>query len=71
MRMLMAVGLILIIVGLVLLFVPIPHRARHGIQAGSVSLGVETTTSERLNPGVGAVIIAGGVVLMIVGRSRR
>lgn len=72
MRMLMAVGLILILVGLALLFVPIPHKVRHGVQAGPVSLGMETTVRERVHPGVSAVVIAGGVVLMIVGsRSRR
>jgi hypothetical protein len=63
----MAVGLVLIILGLVLLFVPIPHRVRHGVQAGPISLGVETTERERVHPGVSAVLIAGGVVLMVAG----
>ncbi|HEY8711360.1 MAG TPA: hypothetical protein VIM68_00735 [Thermoanaerobaculia bacterium] len=67
MRILMAVGLVLIILGLVLLFVPIPHRVRHGVQAGPISLGVETTERERVHPGVSAVLIAGGVVLMVAG----
>jgi hypothetical protein len=66
----MAFGLVLIILGLVLLFVPIPHRVRHGVQAGNISLGVETTERERVNPAVSAVLIAGGVVLMVVGRKR-
>jgi len=63
----MAVGLVLIILGLVLLFVPITHRVRHGVQAGPISLGVETTERERVHPGISAVLIAGGVVLMIAG----
>ena len=67
MRTLMAVGLVLVILGLVLLFVPIPHRVRHGVQAGPISLGVETTERERVHPGVSAVLIAGGVVLMVAG----
>ncbi len=66
----MAVGLILVIIGLVLLFVPIPHRVRHGVQAGPVSLGVETTERERVHPGVSGVLIAGGVVLMVMGGRR-
>jgi hypothetical protein len=70
MRTLMAVGLVLIIVGLVLLFVPIPHRVRHGVQAGPVSLGVETTERERVHPAVSGLLIAGGIVLMVAGRKR-
>jgi hypothetical protein len=71
MRALFAVGVLLLIVGLLSLFVPIPHRERHGFTAGGVSLGVETTTNEKVNPAISAVLIAGGVALMIVGRPRR
>ena len=68
--MLMAFGLVLIIVGLVLLFVPIPHRVRHGVQAGPISLGVETTERELVHPAISGLLIAGGVVLMVAGRKR-
>jgi hypothetical protein len=71
MRALFAVGVLLLIVGLASLFVPIPHRERHGINVGGASLGVETTTNEKVNPAISAVLIAGGVALMIVGRPRR
>ncbi len=67
MRTLLAVGLVLVIIGLVLLFVPIPHRERHGVQAGPLSVGVDTTVREKVHPGISALLIAGGVVLMIVG----
>ncbi len=70
MRTLMVIGLVLVILGLLSLFVPIPHRVRHGVQAGPISLGVETTERERVHPGISAVLIAGGVVLMIAGRKR-
>jgi hypothetical protein len=66
----MVIGLVLVILGLLSLFVPIPHRVRHGVQAGPISLGVETTERERVHPGISAVLIAGGVVLMIAGRKR-
>ena len=66
----MVVGLVLIVVGLVLLFVPIPQRVRHGVQAGPISLGVETTERERVHPGISALLIAGGVVMMVAGRKR-
>ena len=66
----MVIGLVLVILGLVSLFVPIPRTVHHGVQAGPVSLGVDTTERERVHPGVSAVLIAGGVVLMVVGRKR-
>lgn len=66
----MVIGLVLVVLGLLSLFVPIPHRERHGVQAGPISLGVETTEHERVHPGISAVLIAGGVVLMIAGRKR-
>jgi len=71
MRALFAIGIVLLILGIASLVVPIPHRERHGIEAGGVSLGVETTTREKVNPAISAVMIAGGVALMIVGRPRR
>ncbi|HEY8849334.1 MAG TPA: hypothetical protein VIO12_08570 [Thermoanaerobaculia bacterium] len=71
MRALFAIGIVLLVIGMASLVVPIPHRERHGISAGGVSLGVETTTNEKVNPAISAVLIAGGVALMIVGRPRR
>lgn len=71
MRVLLIIGLILLILGVASFFVAIPRKERHGIEAGPVSLGVETTTRERVHPGISAALIAGGVVLMIVGRPKR
>lgn len=71
MRALAAVGVVLLVVGVASLFIPIPHHERHGVSAGGVSLGVETTTQEKVHPGISAVLIVGGVALMIVGRPRR
>ena len=70
MRVLLFTGLILLILGLTLLFVPIPHSVRHGFTAGSVSVGVTTTERERVHPGISAVLIVAGVALMIAGRKR-
>ncbi len=67
MRLLLVVGVLLLLLGLVLLFVPIPHRVRHGFNAGPVSVGVTTTERERVHPGISAVLIIGGVVLMVAG----
>ena len=71
MRVLLIIGALLLVLGVASLFVPIPHREKHGITAGDISLGVETTTREKVHPAISAVLIAGGVVLLYAGRRRR
>jgi len=71
MRVLLITGALLLVLGVASLFVPIPRRERAGIRAGDISLGVETTTREKVHPAISAVLIAGGVVLLYAGRRRR
>jgi len=70
-RILLVTGVILLLLGIALLVVPIPHRVSHGFSAGPVSVGVTTTERERVHPGVSAVLIVGGVALMIAGSRKR
>ena len=71
MRALFIVGLIVLILGVVSLFVPIPRKERHGFDAGPISVGVTTTEKERVPPVISGVLIAGGVALLIVGARKR
>ena len=71
MRPLLIIGSILLFLGIVSLFVPIPRRERHGIDVGGVSLGVETTAREKVHPAISGVIIGGGLILILVGRKAR
>jgi hypothetical protein len=71
MRLLLILGLVLLIVGIASLFVPIPRRERHGIDAGGLSVGFETTRREKVHPAVTAVLIGGGVALVLAGRRPR
>ena len=71
MRIVAIAGAILLLVGLLSLFVPIPHREHHGITAGPVSLGIDTTERERVHPAISGVLIAGGIALIIVGTKKR
>ena len=70
MRMLLAVGLVVLVLGILSFFVPFPHTENHGIKVGDSSIGVQTQHSEKLPPVVGAILIVGGAVLMIAGRGR-
>ena len=70
MKALFWLGLVVVLAGVVLLFVPIPHTEKHGVKAGDLSLGVETRTQEKLSPAVSGVIVLAGVGLMIAARGR-
>lgn len=71
MRILLIIGVVLLILGIASLFVPIPHRERHGFDAGPLSVGVTTTSHERVPPVVSAALIVGGVVLIAIGARKR
>ena len=70
MKVLFAVGLLILVLGVASLFVPIPQKDRAGIEVGGVSLGVETTHKEKVSPIVSAVMILAGAGLMIAGQRR-
>jgi len=70
MKALFWLGLLAVIVGVALLFVPIPHTEKHGVKAGDISLGVETRTQEKISPAISGVIVLAGVGLMIATRGR-
>lgn len=70
MKALFWLGLFAVIVGVALLFVPIPHTEKHGVKAGDISLGVETRTQEKISPAISGVIVLAGVGLMIASRGR-
>jgi hypothetical protein len=69
-RGLLIVGVLLLLLGIASLFVPIPMRERHGIEAGPVSFGVEVRKRERVHPGISAALIAGGVGLLALSARR-
>ena len=72
MKALFAVGLVVLILAIASLFVPIPQKDRAGVEIGGVSLGVETTSREKVSPIVsGALIVAGAGMMIAGGRKRR
>ena len=71
MKALFAVGLILVILGVASLFVPIPQKERSGVEIGDVSLGIETTSREKVSPIVSGVLILAGAGMMIAGGRKK
>ena len=70
MKVLFVLGVILLLLGIVSLFVAIPVKEKHGIKAGGLSVGIETVERQKVHPAVSAVLIGGGVVLLLVGKRR-
>ena len=63
---LLIMAVILIVLGVLLLFIPIPSRERHGLDAGPISVGVEVTRREKVHPAISGGLIVGGVALLIL-----
>jgi hypothetical protein len=61
------VGLLLLVLGLLVFIVPVPHTEDHGVRVGDARIGVQTQRSEKLPPTVGGVLLAGGVVALVLG----
>ena len=70
MKALVAVGLVVLILGVASIFVPIPQKERAGIEVGGVSLGVESTHRETVSPIVSGVLILAGAGMMIAGNRK-
>jgi hypothetical protein len=70
MKALFAIGLVVLVLGIVSFFVPFPHTENHGIKAGDVSIGVQTHDSERVSPAISVVLLLVGAGMMIAGRSK-
>ena len=71
MKFLFWIGLVVLFLGLGSLVVPIPRNERHGLQAGDVSIGVTTQTSEKVSPILSVVMILGGAGMLIAGKGKR
>jgi len=71
MKTLFIVGLVILVLGILSFFVPVPHTERHGVDAGDIHLGVNTHHDELLPPYVGVVLIVVGGGLMVVSGRRR
>ncbi len=68
MKLLFWAGLVVLILGIVSLFVPLPHNETEGIKAGNVSLGVQVHRQEKVSPAISIVLIGGGIGMMLIGR---
>ncbi len=67
MKVLFGVGLIVLILGIVSFFIPIPRTEREGIKAGNMDIGVDVRHNEHVSPIVSTVLVVAGAGMMIAG----
>jgi hypothetical protein len=64
----MLVGVLLLVLGVLSFFVPVPHSEHHGVNIGDAHVGITTHEEDRVPPGVSIVLVIVGAGLMIAGR---
>jgi hypothetical protein len=68
MKALMLVGVLLVVLGIVSFFVPVPRSEHHGVNLGDAHVGITTHDEEKVAPAVSIVLVVVGAGLMIAGR---
>jgi len=67
MKALFTIGVVVLVLGFLSLFVPIPQREKNSFNVGDVNMSISTKHNEKVSPIVSAVLILGGVGMMIAG----
>jgi hypothetical protein len=70
MKPLFSVGLLVLVLGILSFFIPIPHREHHGISVGDAHVGINTEHSDRVPSAISVVLVVAGAVMMISGRGK-
>lgn len=68
MRGLAIAGVLLLVLGVISFFVPMPHAEHHGVSVGDAHIGVTTEHDEKVPPVVSVVLLVAGAGLMFAGR---
>jgi hypothetical protein len=68
MKALMPFGVILVVLGILSFFVPVPHSEHHGVNIGDAHVGITTHDEDKVPPAVSIVLVVVGAGLMIAGR---
>jgi hypothetical protein len=68
MKPLLGVGLVVLVLGILSFFVPLPHSEHHDISAGDVHVAVTTEHSDRVRYALSIVVVVVGAGLLKAGR---
>jgi uncharacterized protein YjeT (DUF2065 family) len=67
MKALVGIGLVVLVLGILAFFIPIPHAEHHGISTGDLHVGVTTHETDRLPLAASIVLVLAGAGMMIAG----
>jgi hypothetical protein len=70
MKPLFGIGLILMVLGILSFFVPLPHSEHHGASVGDLHVGVTTQHDDKVPQALSIVLVLAGAGMLIVGRGR-
>lgn len=62
-----AIGVVLLLLGILAFVVPMPHHEDHSVKIGDARIGVETEHSKKLPQVIGGALLAGGVLALLLG----
>jgi hypothetical protein len=69
MKALLAVGVVVLILGIISFVVPFPHMHHHGVSVGDAHIGVTTEHDEKIPAAVSVVLVVVGAGLVLAGRN--
>ncbi|GAC1428118.1 MAG: hypothetical protein NVS1B11_07280 [Terriglobales bacterium] len=70
MKALFGIGLVVMVLGILSFFVPLPHSEQHGANLGDIHVGVTTKHEDLLPVGVSVALVVVGAGMMIAGRGK-
>lgn len=68
MKALLLVGVLLVVLGILSFFIPVPHSEHHGVNLGDARVGITTEHDEKVSPTISIVLVVVGAGLMLAGR---
>lgn len=71
MKILNIIGVVVLLLGVLSFFVPVPHQEEHSVKIGDAKLGVQTQSSERIPIAASLVIVAAGTACLIFGSRKQ
>lgn len=71
MRAVLWIGVVVLILGVASFFVTMPQKQREGIRIGDASVGIETTTSQKVPVYVSVILLVGGISMVLAGARTR
>jgi hypothetical protein len=67
MRVLPAIGVLLLVLGALSFVIPVSRREHHGLSIGDTRFTLQTESREKLPPAVGAILLGGGALALFLG----